>query len=104
SEFNIYGAVLATIFSYILTSYLNFSAIKKKLNINLNILDIIITPLFSSLLMIIIALLSFDYFYKMSGSTVLSIFICGIIGGIIYILSLVLFKMRELSSIFTSIK
>ncbi len=54
--------------------------------------------------MIIIALLSFDYFYKMSGSTVLSIFICGVIGGIIYILSLVLFKMRELSSIFTSIK
>lgn len=104
SEFNIYGAVLATIFSYILTSYLNFSAIKKKLNINLNILDIIITPLFSSLLMIIISLLSFDYFYKVSNSTILSIFVCGIIGGVIYILSLILFKMRELSSIFTSIK
>lgn len=104
SEFNIYGAVLATLFSYILTSYLNFSVIKKKLNINLNILDIIITPLLSSLLMIVIVLLSFNYFYDVFGNTLLSILICSVIGFVIYVVSLFLFKMKELNNIFASIK
>lgn len=104
SRFNIYGAVLATIFSYMLTSYLNFRSIKRKVNISLNIIDIVLVPLLSSLFMIIVSLLSFDYLYKIFGNIIISLSICGVIGGVIYIITLILFKRRELNSIFNSIK
>lgn len=103
-KFNIYGAVLATIFSYMLTSYLNIKSIKTKLNIKINIIEIIIIPLMSSLLMIIIALMSFSYFYGILGSVFLSLLFCIFIGGIVYIGSLIIFNIKEIRSIFLSIK
>lgn len=104
SKFNIYGAVLATIFSYILTSYLNIRAIKNKLKINVNIIDVVLSPLLSSLLMIVIVLISFNYLYNIFDNLILSLGSCIIIGGIVYILSVVIFKRKEINNIFLSIK
>lgn len=104
SKFNIYGAVIATIFSYIITSYLNMRAICKKVNVKINIIEIILTPLLSSLLMIIIVLLSFDYLYKILGNILISLGICILIGGIIYIFSMFILNRKEMSNIFISMK
>ena len=103
-KFNIYGAVLATIFSYVLTSYLNLKSINRKLNIRINILEIIISPLLSSLVMIIIVLLSFDFIYKIIGNILISLGICSFIGIIIYGIMMIIFKRKEISEIFLSIK
>lgn len=103
-KFNIYGAVLATIFSYVLTSYLNLKSINRKLNIKVNILEIIISPLLSSLVMIIIVLLSFDFIYKIIENILISLGICSFIGVIIYGIMMVIFKRREISEIFLSMK
>lgn len=104
SKFNIYGAVIATIFSYILTSYLNMMSIKKKVNVTINITEIILTPLLSSLLMIIVVLVSFDYLYKVLGNILMSLGICIGIGGIVYIFSMVILNRREMRNIFLSMK
>lgn len=104
SKFNIYGAVIATIFSYILTSYLNIRAIKKKVNVIINITEIILAPLLSSLLMIIVVLFSFDYLYKILGNILMSLGVCVGIGGIVYIFSMFILNRKEMRTIFLSIK
>ncbi len=104
TRFNIYGAVIATIFSYILTSYLNIRAIKKKVKVEVNITEIILTPLLSSLLMIIVVLVSFDYLYKVLGNILMSLGVCIGIGGIVYIFSMVILNRREMRNIFLSMK
>ncbi len=103
-RFNIYGAVLATIFSYILTSYLNLRDIKNKLNVNVSILEVVLTPLFCSLSMIIVVLMSFDYIYKILGGITFSLGVCLFIGIAVYILSIVILKKQDISNIFLSIK
>ncbi len=104
SNFNIYGAVLATIFSYILTSYLNLRSMKRKLNITINILEIIIIPLLSSLIMIVIVLLSFDFLYNIFENILLSLGICSLLGMLIYGVMVFVFKKKEISKIFLSIR
>ena len=104
TRFNIYGAVIATIFSYILTSCLNIRAIKKKVKVEVNITEIILTPLLSSLLMIIVVLVSFDYLYKVLGNILMSLGVCIGIGGIVYIFSMVILNRREMRNIFLSMK
>ncbi len=103
-DFNIYGAVLATLFSYVLTSYLNIRAIKHKLNINVNIIDITLSPLLSSLIMIVSSLLCFTYIYENFSSLSISLFASSIVGGFIYIFMIFIFKRRDLNSIFLSMK
>lgn len=104
SKFNIYGAVLATIFSYMITSYLNIKSIKTKLSIRVNIVEIITYPLILSLVMIIVSLISFNYFYVMLGSVFFSLLFCVLIGGLVYISGLSIFNMKEIRDIFLSIK
>lgn len=103
-RFNIYGAVLATIFSYILTSYLNLKSIKRKLKININVIEIVLSPLLCSLFMIIGVLVSFEYIYKFLGSIIVSLGLCLGIGVLIYILSIFLFKRKDIEDMFLSIK
>ena len=102
--FNIYGAILGTLFSYILTSYLNIRTIKTKLDINVSLIEVIIAPLLSSLLMIICVLISFNYLYSILGSLTLTLGASIIIGGVVYILCIIIFKRKEVKNIFISIK
>ena len=101
AKFNIYGAVLATIFSYILTSYLNILSIKKKLSINVNIVEVVLWPLLFSLFMIIVVLLAFGYLYKMLNNILISLAISVFIGGIVYLMSMLIFKRKDINSILT---
>lgn len=103
-SFNIYGAILGTLFSYILTSYLNLKAIKDKLNIRVNLIEVVLAPLMASLLMIISVLISFNYIYKFLSNLFLTLGICVLIGGIIYLLCVIIFKKKEVKNMFLSIK
>lgn len=99
SRFNIYGAVLATLFSYMVTSYLNLRDVKIRLNVKINIINIVIVPLFTSLFMVILCLISFDYMYLVFNKVSLSLMISIIIGGAIYCLGTFLFERKEIENI-----
>ncbi len=103
SEININGAVIGTIVGYGITTLLNLMKVRKIFNIKLNIYEILIKPLFASLIMIIAVVLVYNnvYNYTMSnGISCLSSIFVGVILFSILIIILRIFSIDDIKGKF----
>lgn len=99
SNINIYGAVIATIVAYVIVAILNVIRIKRKINIRIDIFNNFIKPLFASVIMIITVLICYMQLYTYTGSNGIACLLSISIGGIIYILAIVVLKIFSIKEI-----
>ena len=96
---NIYGAVIATIISYSVVLILNLIYMAKRFKYAPNIKDVIIKPIFASILMIGTVLYLYTQALKYSGSNSISCLIAVFVGIIIYMISLFVLKIFSVEEI-----
>lgn len=90
-EFNVYGAIIGTIFGYAAAAMLNIYVMNKNINVKLKIYDILIKPAYASVIMIIIVVFAYTNVYNITVSNNISCFVSVSIGIIIYVLLIFLF-------------
>jgi len=96
-EINIYGAALGSIGGYITASMLNMSAMKRNLKVKINYYDVLIKPAFAAILMIISVVFIYMYVYNYTVSNGISTLLSIGVGGIIYIILIVVFGVFKYS-------
>ena len=101
---NIYGAVIGTISAYVIASILNIILLKGTLKIKLDLYDILIKPSYASIIMIITVMLSYNIIYKYTVSNGISCLLSIFIGGIIYGILVIVFKVFAIEEIKDRIK
>lgn len=87
---NIYGAVIATVSAYIVAAMLNYSFMKKKLQVKVNLNDVLIKPAFASLVMIIGVIASFTFLRNNYVGSSLACLISIFLGIIIYVVLIII--------------
>ena len=98
-QFNIYGAVAASIGAYLVTTILNVIAMKLKLKITLNFYENFIKPSFGSIAMMIAVLILYNTLYKSTGINSISCLVSIGIGAIIYAASILVLKVFNINEI-----
>lgn len=98
-NFNIYGAVLASVTAYITATILNLISLKVKLKMDFNLKDTFIKPLIASILMIIGVLFMFSYLKNSITSNTISCLASILFGIILYIILIILLKIFTLEDI-----
>ena len=101
---NIYGAVIATVVSYILVSILNVICMKIKLNIKLKIYSSLIKPMYSAWIMMIVALFAYNNIYRKIGINGISCLLSISIGAIIYLVAILVLKVFSIEELRDRIK
>ncbi|MBW6411145.1 putative polysaccharide biosynthesis protein [Clostridium weizhouense] len=96
---NIYGAVIASISAYFVSSILNLLLMKFRLKIKLNLYQILIKPAYASTLMMLLVLMSYNYIYKSTTSNGVSCLVSIFLGIIVYIILIMLFKVFKIEEI-----
>lgn len=93
--FNIYGLVIASIFGYFVTAFMNVSVLKKESCFSLKVIDLVV-PLFSCIIMsgVILSLFSF-----INGNSLLGILAIIGMAVILYVLVLIIFKQFSLKEL-----
>ncbi|MBU5592100.1 polysaccharide biosynthesis protein [Clostridium sp. MSJ-4] len=89
--FNIYGAVIATILAYMVSSVLNMMDLRKRLGIRINYYDTTIKPAYASVIMMICVLVSYNKLFIYTKSNGASCLIAVFLGIIIYIVLTIVF-------------
>lgn len=90
-KINIYGAVIATISAYVVSSLLNMISLNRKLGISTNYNEAIVKPAYASIIMIIGVLISYKFLYNKTLSNGISCLISVFLGIIIYVLLIIIF-------------
>jgi stage V sporulation protein B len=99
ARINIYGAVIGSIFGYIVASTLNVMLLKKKLNINIDLYDVMLKPIFASLIMTIIVVMIYMNVYNYSMSSRIACLLAILFGVVIYFVLIILFGVFKYSYI-----
>ena len=99
SSFNIYGAVIGTIFGYIASCLLNVKDLKKALNIKIHMVDAFVKPAIAAGIMIIAVVFSNETVYNYTMSRGLSCVISILLGVIVYIILIILLRIFEYQEI-----
>ncbi len=89
---NIYGAIISTTITYILTTFLNYKNIKHRFRIEFDFKGIIFKPTFASIVMGILTYYSYKITFLLSSSNMISIITSLIISIIAYGITLILIK------------
>ncbi|AGX41190.1 putative polysaccharide biosynthesis protein [Clostridium saccharobutylicum] len=97
--FNIYGAVIASVGAYVVTSILNLITMKLMLKVKLNLYQIIIKPAYASTIMMLIVLMSYNIIYRNTISNGISCLISIFLGMIVYMILVVVFKIFKIEEI-----
>jgi stage V sporulation protein B len=98
-QFNIYGAVIASFSAYTVVSILNIIAMKFKLRIKLNLYEILIKPVYAATIMILFVITSYNIIYKNTTSNGISCLTAIVLGMIIYIILIMVFKVFNIEEI-----
>ncbi|MDT8715743.1 polysaccharide biosynthesis protein [Clostridium sp. 19966] len=94
-QFNIYGAVIASLAAYFITTILNIIELHKKLGIRINYYETIIKPAYASVIMIIGVVFIYKYVYNNTMSNSIASLISIGLGGIFYIGMIIFLKVFE---------
>lgn len=89
---NIYGAVIASIAAYVVSALLNMVAMKKRLDVKINLYDWLIKPAFASIIMIFGVLFVFTELKKINFGISIACITSIFIGMIIYIILIIIFR------------
>lgn len=103
-QFNIYGAVVASLGAYAAVSILNIISMKCRLRIKINFYEILIKPTYASVIMMLFVLTSYNILYKNTTSNGISCLISIFLGIIIYISLIIAFKMFNVEEIKSRIR
>lgn len=98
-NFNIYGAVIASIAAYIIATGLNLISLKVKLRSKFNLKETFIKPLIASVSMIIGVLFAFSYLKNILTSATISCLASILIGIIFYVILIIILKIFTLEDI-----
>lgn len=98
-EINIYGAVIASIAAYIVTTILNIILLKLTLRTRINIKNNIIKPTISSVIMVGVVLISYEKLLSYTMSNGLSCLLSVFLGIIIYIASIAVTKVFDINEV-----
>lgn len=101
---NIYGAVIGSTVGYIITCILNFSLIRKHLEINLNLYKSTIKPLYASVFMSISVIMSYRYLYNFTKNNSISCIGTILLAIIVYSIFIFIFNVFSLEEIKGKIK
>ena len=96
---NIYGAIIGTISGYLTAAILNLISLNKILKKRINIFSLGLKPMISSVIMIIVVEFIYTYVYNYSVSTGISCLVATLLGGILYIILIMIFGVLEYSRI-----
>ncbi|MGH4121839.1 MAG: putative polysaccharide biosynthesis protein [Clostridium sp.] len=96
---NIYGAVIGTILGYVTSCLLNMKDLKSALNIKINWVDAIVKPGIAAAIMIISVVFSNASVYNYTMSKELSCVVSILIGIIVYMLFIFIFRIFEYDEI-----
>ena len=99
AKFNIYGAVIATVCSYIVVSVLNIICMKVKLKINLKLYKSFIKPIYAACIMMIIVLFAYNIIYRNTLSNGISCLLSISIGVIIYFMAILILKVFSIDEL-----
>lgn len=103
-QFNIYGAVIASLGAYTIVSILNIITMKYKLRIKINLYEILMKPMYASVIMMLFVLISYNFLYKNTTSNGISCLISILLGMIIYMSLIIVFKMFNIEEIRSRIR
>jgi stage V sporulation protein B len=92
SDLQLKGAIIGSIFYYVVYVILNYLMIKRKTKLKLDIVKIIIKPILSAGVMGIGVYIIYHGMYKVANSNAISTFLAIISGMIIYVIMLILTK------------
>ncbi len=92
ANFNIYGAVIATISAYFVVAILNITYMLRKLKCKFYLIEIVIKPIIASLIMIISVLLTYLKIINIRVNSSLSCLISIFVGIIIYVVLIISLK------------
>ncbi len=99
SRFNIYGAIIGSIVGYAVTSILNLKEVKKLLKVKINLYEVVIKPLFVSLIMIISVVFIYNNVYNYTQSNGISCLIAIFLGVVIFGILSIVFKIFTIEDI-----
>lgn len=91
-KINIYGAVIATIVSYVIVTLLNLMHLRIKFKYKVKFIESFLKPILASLIMIISVMFSYIKIRDITGSNSLACLISIFLGIIIYIVFVIVFK------------
>jgi stage V sporulation protein B len=103
-QFNIYGAVIASFGAYTVVSILNIITMKYKLRIKMRLYEIVIKPMYASVIMMLFVLISYNFLYKNTTSNGISCLISILLGMIIYMSLIIAFKIFNIEEIKSRIR
>lgn len=89
--FNVYGAVIATIGAYVVSSALNVISMHVRLRVSINYKDALIKPAIAALIMTNIVMITYLKFFQLFQSNGIACLISIFMGIIIYVLLIVIF-------------
>ena len=101
SNINIYGAVIATIVSYVVVSILNIIKMKNRIKVKIDVYSNFVKPLIASFFMIMTTMSLYIRLYNFTSNNTISCLLAILIGGIIYILAIIIlriFSVKEITS------
>ncbi len=99
SRFNIYGAIIGSIVGYAVTSILNLKEVKKLLKVKINLYEVVIKPLFVSLIMIISVVFIYNNVYNYTQSNGIACLIAIFLGVVIFGILSIVFKIFTIEDI-----
>jgi stage V sporulation protein B len=103
-QFNIYGAVIASFGAYTVVSILNIITMQYKLRIKMRLYEIVIKPMYASVIMMLFVLISYNFLYKNTTSNGISCLISILLGMIIYMSLIIAFKIFNIEEIKSRIR
>jgi stage V sporulation protein B len=98
-KINIYGAVIGSIAGYIIASGLNLVLLKKKLKVKIGLFDVILKPLFATLIMTILVVITYMNVYNYTMSSRIACLLAILLGIVVYSILVVLFGIFKYSYI-----
>lgn len=98
-NFNIYGAVIASVAAYITATVLNLISLKVKLNTRFNLRETLIKPLIASVFMITGVLFTFSYLKNILTSATISCLVSILFGIILYVILIIVLRIFTLEDI-----
>lgn len=96
---NIYGAVIGTIFGYVTTAVLNYIEVRKVLRVKLNLYEVLIKPMFASLVMIIAVVFSYNNVYNYTMSNGISCLISILLGVLVFLILVIILRIFNIEDI-----
>lgn len=83
-KINVYGAVIGTILGYVVASFLNVKDLKRYLGVSINYYDVMIKPLYASVVMTFFVVFIYKYVYNYTMSINISCLASVFAGVVIY--------------------